>query len=319
MSFKDIKITGGHYCAASVEMIDKIIQIRDADAALLYLFMLRNTQGFSEDKAKSELGFDSVRLERAIFSLAHLNVVTTPAEKPIKTIQKQRYSTGELRTARNANMEFSAVCQTAEEKLGKVLTESMLRTLYVAYDELKLPAMVLIEMLSYLKSQKTDISRKDIEQEVYLWADMGIFEWGQATEYITRTQMLAPVKREMAIALKIDNRTLTGRENGYIMRFIDMGFDVATVELAYNRTYASIGKFSWNYINKILEDFHAKNLHTISEIDAAGLLFENKSTSQNSYNNNNKSEHKTNNPPQAGLSDWEKQWLDEMKKAKAGE
>ena len=47
-----------------------------------------------------------------------------------------------------------------------------------------------------------------------------------------------------------------------------MGFTLDAIELAYDRTVTNTGALKWGYMNKILQTWHEKKLHTPAEIDA---------------------------------------------------
>ena len=45
-----------------------------------------------------------------------------------------------------------------------------------------------------------------------------------------------------------------------------MGFEIAAVAEAHDRTVLNTGKFSWPYLDKILQAWHSRGLHTLREI-----------------------------------------------------
>jgi|AGTN01.2.fsa_nt_gi DnaD and phage-associated domain len=45
-----------------------------------------------------------------------------------------------------------------------------------------------------------------------------------------------------------------------------MGFDADAIEEAYDRTIMNKKELIWPYINRIMESWHKKELHTINEI-----------------------------------------------------
>ena len=46
-----------------------------------------------------------------------------------------------------------------------------------------------------------------------------------------------------------------------------MGFDAEAVSIAYDRTVTNTGALKWSYMNKILQSWNEKSLHTAAEIE----------------------------------------------------
>jgi len=59
-----------------------------------------------------------------------------------------------------------------------------------------------------------------------------------------------------------------------------MGFEQEAVLLAYDRTVAKKGELAWPYMNRILENWHGKGLHTIPEIEKGDRVPQRQATVQ---------------------------------------
>lgn len=269
MSLPPILLSAGEFCVMRAEIADKLLLCGDGDSILLYLYALRHSDHFDEKTATRALNFTTERYERAMFTLTGLEIATS-AETPISPERSiPAYRPAELREARTADHRFSAVCHTAEGVLGKVLTDGFLRSLFTAYNHLGLPAEVIIELLTYLKREKTTIRRTDLDREATLWADMGLFTVQDAASYLERRDMEKPLLDAMRAQLGLtDDRPLSANETRYLLGFIAMGFPPDTVALAADRMQQSLGKFSWQYLRKILASWDAKGVHTVTEVTA---------------------------------------------------
>ncbi len=292
---------GNEYCVLRSDVVDRLLSCGDGDGALLYLYLIRNGLPSDEHTLMRALNFSRERYDRAVFTLNNLNIASAApaAVRRERSAAAPRYTVAELRARRTDDKRFDSVCQTAESALGRILTDSQLRTLYAAYDYLALPADVLIDMLTWLKQEKGTPSRRDIEETAYLWADMGIYSAEASAAFLSRKEREKPLMQQMLRALDMAGREPSPSEYRYLEGFIRQGFTPDAVELAKQRQYERIGKFSWKYLKGILDNWHDKGIHTVEEITAA----EPQSASR---------QPQTYPPAQAQpdkLSDWEKDLL----------
>lgn len=270
MSLLTLIPNGGEFCVLRADIADRLISSGDGDGALLYLYLIRKSTVFDEQTAMRELGMDRARFERAVHTLKSIQVVSSPeiaAPRP-RAEDAPKYTSTEIAARRTADHRFDAVCQSAEAVLGRTLTAAALKTLYAAYEHLGLPADVLIDLLAYLGREKRTVTRRDIEQEAYLWADMGILTADDAAEYLARRENEKPIIAEMMRVLDMAGREPNPKEYRFLSELVHNGFTAEAVALARDKMYARLGKFSWNYLRGILQRWHEKNVHTAEEITA---------------------------------------------------
>lgn len=270
MATADLILNTDDFCVLKGDIIDKILLSSNPDAALLYLYMSRAKKSFSQSKAIKHLNFSKERYDLAMYELLTMQVVkdATPKKQTqsISYTEKPKFTNAELSEAQE-DARFLAICETAENVIGRGLTVGYTKTLLYVYDRLKLPAEVIVELLLYLKSKiSSNIRRMDIEREAHMWVDMGIATHNEATNYIASKLAEEPLIEAMKSALKIYERDLKPIEERYILHFINYGFSSDVVELAVTRMENHIKNFSYSYLNKILLDFKDKNLFTVEEI-----------------------------------------------------
>ena len=303
MSLTSLIPAGSEYCVLRADAVDRLLSCGDADGALLYLYLIRRGSDFREEDAMRDLHFSPERMERAVFTLTNLQIASAPRDlRPEKSTgsPSPRYTVSELRARRTDDRRFEAVCQTAESVLGRMLTESQLRTLYTAYDHLGLPADVLIDLLTYLKQEKQTVTRRDIEEQAYLWADMGIYTAQASAAFLSRLEKEKPIIADMLRALDMAGRSPSPSEYRYLSEFIRQGFDANAVGLAKERLYQRIGRFSWKYLKGILDSWHDKGVHTVEEITALEPAVKQQAAPSPAA------------PQSEKLQDWEKDWLDQL-------
>lgn len=313
MSLSSLLLPEGEFRVIRCDIADKIIACGDGDSALLYLYALRRGEKLDEKAAMRDLRFSKERFERAVFTLTSLTIQET-APAPSPSPDKPRYTAAELRQAREDDHKFSAVCLAAEDVLGRMLSESQVRSLFLIYDHLGLPAEVIIELLSYLKRDRGAVTRRDIEREAYLWSDMGVYTYQQAQEYLARVEAEKPLMDAMFQAMHIVGREPAPAERQFVSACIEKGFPPDTVALAVRRMEQNIGKFSLNYLKKILLLWHEKGVHTVSEVTALEPESERRAAPAQPAPGAA--------TPPAQLESWEREWLEEVerrKRARAGE
>lgn len=306
-SLSQLLLPDGEFRVIRCDIADKLLDCADGDGALLYLYILRHGAAANETSACRALGFSKERYERALFTLTSLTLSTQP-EEPLKTTAPA-YTSPELKKARGTDHRFAAVCDEAEGLLGKTLTESQLRSLYTIYDHLGLPADVIMELLGYLKRELGTVRLADIRREAYRWADMGLYTAEAAQTYLASREAERPLTEAMFAALGTEPRAPKAMEKRLISYAVAHGFPPESMELAVRRTMRTLGKFSTDYVRKILESWQTKGIHTLAEITALEPENEKKNAAQ----------APTFTPPNPdAVSDWEKEWLEEVKRYQEG-
>ncbi|HBR07949.1 MAG TPA: hypothetical protein DD735_03505, partial [Clostridiales bacterium] len=54
----------------------------------------------------------------------------------------------------------------------------------------------------------------------------------------------------------------------YIDGWLETGFPPESIEMAYDRTVTNTGQLKWSYMNRIIQSWDTKGLHTPEEIEA---------------------------------------------------
>lgn len=301
MSLPSVSLPEGELRVAGCTTLDKLISIGDGDAALLYLYILRYGDIKDDKTAARTLKLSPERYERALFTLHALSTPQKIAQDAQNESTPPSYTPAELRKARLHDHKFSAVCQSAEETLGRALTDAQIRCLLTAYDFLGLSAEAIIELLAYLKKQKGTVRLSDIKHEAYAWADMGIYTAIDAQNYLSRKASEKPLSDSIYAALKADPDAPSPKEQRVCSFALSHGFPSESVSLAVARTHKKHGKHSLDYTLGILRQWEQKGVHTVSEITA--MEPESKAVGQ------------TLSVPtsDATLAEWENEWLSRVK------
>ena len=308
MSLTSLLLPDGELRVIRCDIADKIISCGDGDSALLYLYVVKTGTRLDDTTAMRELNFSKDRYERAVFTLNSLLIEQQAKDETVnesKKAKKPNYTSNELRLARNDDHKFSAVCDTAEDVLGTFLKDKDIRSLYMIYDYLGLPAEVIIELLSYLKRDREKIDRHTIEREAYIWTDAGIYTHADAQKYLEKMESQKPLIESIFKYMNIIGREPSVKERQFASACLDKGFTPDAVELAVNRMYTNIERYSLNYLKKVLLSWHEKGVHTVSEITTIEPEMKKLPKPVQTF------ESKTDR-----LEDWEIEWLEDFERRK---
>ncbi len=262
MSVSSLILDISDFCVLEGKIVDKILLSSNPDIALLYLYISRRKQNFTEQKALNELNFSKARYETALTELLSLNII-----KPIANEQSQakpyfepkpKYSLTELKSAKKDTV-FEVICDSSEKIFGVPLSEGYIKTFLYLYDALKMSAEVIIELISYLKNaSKTIPTKSEIEREARIWVDLGIDTHNDAINYIMTKYEKRPLIQKMADALGI--KDIKKDDEHYIINFLDMGFSPETVEFVVGMIKDENGRFSKKRLLNKLISLKDKNL-----------------------------------------------------------
>ena len=66
--------------------------------------------------------------------------------------------------------------------------------------------------------------------------------------------------------LQIRGRNLTPAEERYALSWLDMGFTMDVIAIAYERTCLNTGGMNWPYMNKILQSWNESGFKTADQV-----------------------------------------------------
>lgn len=256
---------------------DKLIAAHDGDTALLWLWLCRSGV-YNGDRAAEELCRTLGEMDRAYEKLCRMGLYPiTPDRKETPASPAEelpQYTVNDVLRRSSEDGSFKAVLQEAERVLGRSLSSPDMKILFGIYDYLALPTEVIFVLLNYcteLYRQKYGPGRlpsmRSIEKEAYSWANNEILTLEQAEEFIEESRSRRSRAEEIKAALGIRGRELTPTERKYVFSWLDMGFSVDALSVAYDRTVTNTGSLKWNYMNKIVSSWHQKGIHTVQEIE----------------------------------------------------
>ena len=269
----------------SSAIADKLISAHDGDVALLYIYMVRRG-GHDLDAAARDLCRTMSEISAAAEKLQRMGLMPDGAA-PAKAAAKEeklpppdeipQYRPEDIVRRCKENGEFAVVVAEAQTALTHTLSSVEMKTLFGIYDYLALPPEVIMMLINYCVARCREQSTPDhprrpsmrnIEKEAYNWVHQEILTLDQAEEYIRRQRERRDALGRAKAAVGVHGRELTPTETKYLSAWLDMGFDEDALAIGYDRTITNTGALKWSYMNKIMQSWHEKGLHSAEEIES---------------------------------------------------
>jgi DnaD/phage-associated family protein len=265
----------------SLQDADRLISAGSGDAALLYLYILRRGGKLDREKARTELGLGK-RLDAAVSTLQKLCMVQLPGGIPVPEGERlapgsaeetPTYTVADVERAAETVAGFRELLDETAKRLRRLLSTNDLLILYGLYDDLGMQPEVILVVISWCVQESERrygpgkrITLRQIEKEAYIWQNGGIVTLEQAEKHVQDLLDRRQECKAAARCLGIRNRELVPSEEKYIRAWLDMGFKAEAIGEAYERTILKKNELAWPYLNRILENWHKKDLHTLEKI-----------------------------------------------------
>lgn len=259
--------------------VDRLIRLGSGDAALLYLYLLRQRGEYDPAKAGHDLSWTRGQLDTALAQLQELGLAAgaslpQPEDAPPQPEQAPSYTAADIAAElKDQGSEFPVLLQEIERMFGKRLTNPQVSVLLELYDHVGLPAEVLLMMMNWLceRNRKKygtprNPSMTVVKRTGYRWKEQGYDTLEAAEEYIKNVSLRETREGAVLAALGIYGRQPVASERNFIHQWLDWGFPPETIAIAYDITVTSIGKMNWHYCNGILKRWQEKNLHSPEQV-----------------------------------------------------
>ncbi|MBE6917855.1 MAG: DnaD domain protein [Ruminococcaceae bacterium] len=247
----------------------KLLATASGDAALLYLSL---RCGNTAEEAAAQLQFTPTRLSCAGATLRQLGLWAEPARPAVIAGERPVYSEKDVLEAMDTSNDFRLLYGEVQRLLGRSLNTEELKILLSFVHYLGLPTEVISVLVSYCKDRAKqrgslrNPSLRTIEKEAFHWAEAGIDTLEAAGAYIQSQNFRASRLHELMNTLQIRGRNLTPAEERYALSWLDMGFPMDVIAIAYERTCLNTGGMSWPYMNKILQSWNESGFKTPDQV-----------------------------------------------------
>ncbi len=165
--------------------------------------------------------------------------------------------------------EIAILFKEAQHKLGKTIGYDGQCTLLLLHDHYGLPTDVLFMLIDYCVSiGKTNYSY--IQSVGKDWGTREIDTLDKAAEQIEALRNVNKIWREFANHAGIVNPRPTTSQASFLRRWTnELGFGTDMIILAYEEMANHTGKLNFNYIDKVLSNWHAKKYKKPKDLESA--------------------------------------------------
>ena len=277
-----LRLTQEENIVLGAPTVQRLIEGRSGDAALLYLCLARN-KAANADGLRAELGWTAAQFAAAEDKLRAMGLIRRPAAgeaalaPPEKTAPPPPetalpdYSREDVMNSREGDAPFAALLRETERKLGR-LSDPSVKKLLGLYDYLGLPADVIYLLISYCAERKAEQfgaekppTMREIEKTGYQWARLELFSAEAADAYLRSERERRSKYGAYMEVLHLGARAPVSSEEKYLGAWLDWGFPPETVALAYDKTMLNCHEFKWAYCNGILKRWHEKGIRTAEQ------------------------------------------------------
>lgn len=247
----------------------KLLHMADGNAALLYIYL---KCGNPLGEAAGALSISEEACNCAYALLRQMGLITEERKASFVPGERPAYSENDVIRAVDSDLDFRSLYGEIQRLLGKTLNTEELKILLGFHRYLGLPGDVISLLVCYCKERARqkgsarNPSLRTVEKEAYFWAEQGIDTFEEAAAYIRTRNLRDSQLEQLKRTLQIRGRNLTPGESRYAESWLEMGFQIDAIALAYDRTCLNTGGLSWAYMNKILARWHEAGLHTAEAV-----------------------------------------------------
>ncbi|MDD6188559.1 MAG: DnaD domain protein [Clostridiales bacterium] len=257
---------------------EKLLASGDGDAALLYIYILKNGGKLNIASADGALKMNG-RASAAAQSLRNMGLIKNTPEtgEPRRLVKPgddlPDYSSRDVQNAAENDPQFAALVNEVQAVLGTILTASGLMELLGFYDYLGLPPDVILLLVAHCVEEhekKYGAGKRPtmriIRAEAYKWADRGVFSLEAAAEYIKGSERTKKRKSEIRRILGLQDRSPSPTEERCISEWAEMDVSDELISAAYDKTVLNTGRLVWKYMDSILKSWAQKGLKTLEDV-----------------------------------------------------
>ena len=174
-------------------------------------------------------------------------------------------STKDLEKSEQSQYRAKAIESINHSYFQGMMTPSWYNDITLWFKKYQFDEQVMIALFGYC-FDKSALHRNYVQTVADAWSKNNIKTFNDLDIYFEKQEKLNKMKKNISKKLGI-SRKLTQYEEAYIEKWIvDFGFSFDIIELALKRTTSKANP-SFDYIDKLLCDWHDRNFKTVSEVE----------------------------------------------------
>jgi DnaD/phage-associated family protein len=254
-----------HGESVSMQEIGEVFRVTEAD-------VIKAWRHWEKERlvsiSSSKQGMEITFLPMPQHDANEASVITEETVSPPPESRPQ-YTAQELACYRNESRDVERLFSRAEQALGKLLSYNDMNLIFGFYDWLRLPIEVVEYLLTYC-AENDHRSLRYIEKCAMDWADHDIKDLEQALTYVQNfDRSYRTIMRHMG---QVGYPTAAQRK--FMDKWLhEWNLPLELITEACDRCILNINKFDRKYTEKILSEWHKKDITTLEQVSAADEEF----------------------------------------------
>lgn len=256
-----------------VSLVDSHLRLAKGDHVKVLLYIMRystdspTTEEIADGTDVSEYDVKEALLYWADAGiLVPKNTLPTQSDKPKAVKRNTKPERGDVAKRGLEDPKIRYLLNETQMKFGRNLKQNECQTLVWLYDDQGMDVSLILFIVQYAVAQnKANI--RFIESTATDWLDKGIETVSQADEEIRKTEMSQQAWSVVCNAFGIEKRKPSKKELESSLKWIDeWKISKELLTAAYEACVDAKSKFSFPYVSKIIESWHAKGYKAVADI-----------------------------------------------------
>ena len=250
---------------------DKYINAGYNELRLIMLLLRNVNMGFSKETLLNRLSIDEKELDDAFAYWVKEGVLFKQGDKyvlerpRVRSTDIMTYSADDISSRIEGDSSVRFLYDMTESILAKPLTTSDASVILSLVDWIGLPSEVVALLLQYCADSGKK-SLRQIEKTGIEWAEKEITTCARAEAFIETERRKREAVSGYCRIIGIVDRALTEGEKKVFASWSEvMGYGNDIVAEAYNATVSSTGKYSYQYMDKILSNWFKQGVKTVED------------------------------------------------------
>ncbi len=196
------------------------------------------------------------------------NTEKAPRKKVLTSRSVPHYSGAEISAMLDKDGgKLKEMTDTCQQLIGHIFTPTETETLLGLCEWLGLEPEYVVTLVAYYTEKKPGCNIRYIEKAAVDLVNNEITDVDALDTYIKEMELYDGIAGGLRSLIGIGGRAFTKKENDAIRRWTDLGYGFDIIKLAYEVCCDSKTTFSFDYTNKIIENWYKAGVKTVSDAE----------------------------------------------------